>query len=162
MLITKLDKSSIEKTIEENDNLPSAISAMFKHIIPFYEGVKTHRVWSVRVNADTACEIIDMIHKKYGKDIGMLWVNYGFSSAGKCGDWEVEINLDLVNYAHLPPCPFCNGEVKYHKKKEEIKQPDSIQCIGNCNFEITSPYYGNALELYMMRFVEGAEYVASN
>lgn len=38
-------------------------------------------------------------------------------------------------------CPFCKGKVIYTKMNKEVRQPEFIMCIGDCNFEIMNDDY---------------------
>jgi|GEM_PF-3291515 len=59
----------------------------------------------------------------------------------------------MLKENRIPKCPFCNGRVIYTECDYEIRQPDIVQCVGECFFEIMCDYEkGKSLEWYMNAF----------
>lgn len=53
-------------------------------------------------------------------------------------------------------CPFCGGKVSYYKKDVNTRSPESIQCLGDCYFEMQGSYVDPDMTVLRF-FVNGAK-----
>jgi hypothetical protein len=62
---------------------------------------------------------------------------------------------EFIDHGIVGECPFCGGPVTYSKMDKATRSPDTIQCIGDCFFEIQTNYEegeGAALKYYSNLF----------